>query len=277
MFSNDLKNVIKKKFNLTESIINSSKHYKIPRFVFKAKSVKPPNKYNFFMNHKIITLRKYLNEKSEEIKKLSKTQYFERKRENMTKLLTKIQRDKIDLLINKAYENFNDNIREYNNSLSLSQRENKIRLDFLPLVQKQIIVDHVMTKTHKYLPLINKKYEFLKYGYKQVKQKDFDEEKKNRQMKWSCNFLERKKLEDYYKIYKIKYLDSEEEQVQNTKYKDEFIQKDFEYSKNNSQIKTISKKRINNSISNNPTINIFKTTNRENKVIKSKNNIISKI
>ena len=272
MFSNDLKNVIKKKFNLTESIINSSKHYKIPRFVFKAKSVKPPNKYNFFMNHKIINLRKYLNEKSEEIKKLSKTQYFERKREKMTKLLSKIQRDKIDLLINKAYENFNDNIREYNNSLSLSQRENKIRLDFLPLVQKQIIVDHVMTKTHKYLPLINKKYEFLKYGYKQVKQKDFDEEKKNRQMKWSCNFLERKKLEDYYKIYKIKYLDSEEEQVQNTKYKDEFIQKDFEYSKNNSQIKTISKKRINNSISNNPTINIFKTTNRENKVIKSKNN-----
>ena len=187
MFSNDLKNVIKKKFNLTESIINSSKHYKIPRFVFKAKSVKPPNKYNFFMNHKIITLRKYLNEKSEEIKKLSKTQYFERKREKMTKLLSKIQRDKIELLINKAYENFN--IREYNNSLSLSQRENKIRLDFLPLVQKQIIVDHVMTKTHKYLPLINKKYEFLKYGYKQVKQKDFDEEKKNRQMKWSCNFL----------------------------------------------------------------------------------------
>ena len=272
MFSNDLKNVIKKKFNLTESIINSSKHYKIPRFVFKAKSVKPPNKYNFFMNHKIITLRKYLNEKSEEIKKLSKTQYFERKREKMTKLLSKIQRDKIDLIINKAYENFNDNIREYNNSLSLSQRENKIRLDFLPLVQKQIIVDHVMTKTHKYLPLINKKYEFLKYGYKQVKQKDFDEEKKNRQMKWSCNFLELKKLEDYYKIYKIKYLDSEEEQVQNTKYKDEFIQKDFEYSKNNSQIKTISKNRINNSISNNPTINIFKTTNRENKVIKSKNN-----
>ena len=272
MFSNDLKNVIKKNFNLTESIINSSKHYKIPRFVFKAKSVKPPNKYNFFMNHKIITLRKYLNEKSEEIKKLSKTQYFERKREKMTKLLSKIQRDKIDLLINKAYENFNDNIREYNNSLSLSQRENKIRLDFLPLVQKQIIVDHVMTKTHKYLHLINKKYEFLKYGYKQVKQKDFDEEKKNRQMKWSCNFLERKKLEDYYKIYKIKYLDSEEEQVQNTKYKDEFIQKDFEYSKNNSQIKTISKNRINNSISNNPTINIFKTTNRENKVIKSKNN-----
>ena len=244
MFSNDLKNVIKKKFNLTESIINSSKHYKIPRFVFKAKSVKPPNKYNFFMNHKIITLRKYLNEKSEEIKKLSKTQYFERKREKMTKLLSKIQRDKIDLLINKAYENFNDNIREYNNSLSLSQRENKIRLDFLPLVQKQIIVDHVMTKTHKYLPLINKKYEFLKYGYKQVKQKDFDEEKKNRQMKWSCNFLERKKLEDYYKIYKIKYLDSEEEQVQNTKYKDEFIQKDFEYSKNNSQIKTISKTHL---------------------------------
>ena len=49
MFSNDLKNEMKKKFNLTESIINSSKHYKIPRFVFKAKSVKPIKKITTFL------------------------------------------------------------------------------------------------------------------------------------------------------------------------------------------------------------------------------------
>ena len=137
MFSNDLKNEMKTKFNLTESLINSSKHYKIPRFVFKAKSVKPINKnYNFFMKNHIISLRNYLNNKSDELKKLSKTQYFERKRENMNKLLTKIQRDKIDLLINKAYENINDKIREYNNSISLSGREYKIKLDFLPEVRQ---------------------------------------------------------------------------------------------------------------------------------------------
>lgn len=271
MFSNDLKNVIKKKFNLTESIINSSKHYKIPRFVFKAKSVKPPNKYNFFMNHKIITLRKYLNEKSEEIKKLSKTQYFERKREKMTKLLSKIQRDKIDLLINKAYENFNDNIREYNNSLSLSQRENKIRLDFLPLVQKQIIVDHVMTKTHKYLPLINKKYEFMKYGYKEVKQKIFDEEKKNKQINWSHNFIQQKKLEDFQKIYRIKYLNTEQTTTKD-KFKDELTQKDFDYPKSNKKQTLISKNRTLSSIKNNQTINSSQISNLENKSIEAKNN-----
>ena len=71
MFSNDLKNEMKTKFNLTESLINSSRHYKIPRFVFKAKSVKPINKnYNFFMKNHIISLRNYLNNKSEALKKL---------------------------------------------------------------------------------------------------------------------------------------------------------------------------------------------------------------
>ena len=262
---------MKKKFNLTESIINSSKHYKIPRFVFKAKSVKPPNKYNFFMNHKIITLRKYLNEKSEEIKKLSKTQYFERKREKMTKLLSKIQRDKIDLLINKAYENFNDNIREYNNSLSLSQRENKIRLDFLPLVQKQIIVDHVMNRTQKYLPLINKKYEFMKYGYKEVKQKNFDEEKKNKQINWSHNFIQQKKLEDFQKIYRIKYLNTEQTTTKD-KFKDELTQKDFDYPKSNKKQTLISKNRTLSSIKNNQTINSSQISNLENKSIEAKNN-----
>ena len=271
MFSNDLKNEMKKKFNLTESIINSSKHYKIPRFVFKEKSVKPINKnYNFFMKNHIISLRNYLNNKSDELKKLSKTQYFERKRENMNKLLTKIQRDKIDLLINKAYENINDNIREYNNSLSLSGREYKIKLDFLPAVQKQIIIDHVMTKAHKYLPLINKKYEFLKYGHKEVIQRNFDEEKKNKQMKWSHNILQQKKLEDYHKIYRIKYLNSEE-QHKKLKFKDEFIQKDFDNPKNDNQILSISKNRTHSSIKNNNMMNFTQTTNSENKFFKPKN------
>ena len=272
MFSNDIKNEMKKKFNLSESIMNSSRHYQIPKFVFRAKSIKHHSKnYNFFGKNKIVSLRNYLNEKSGEIKSLSRTQYFERKRENMNKLLSQIQREKIDLLINRAYHNINDNIREYNTSISIPKREYKMKLDYLPLVQKEIIIDHVMNRTQKYLPLINKKYEFMKYGYKEIKQKNFDEEKKNRQINWSHNLLEQKKLEDFQKIYRIKYLNTEQTTTKD-KFKDELIQKDFDYPKRSKKHTLISKNRTHSSIQNSQTISSSQITYRENKSIEAKNN-----
>ena len=275
MFSNDLKNEIIKKFHLAESIINSSKHYKIPNFVFKAKSMKPRNKiYNYNPNFysKITSLRNFINHKSIELKNLSKTQYYERKRENMNKLLSKLQREKIDLLIDRAYHNINDKIREDNTSISLPRREKKIKLDFLPLVQKKIIIESVMNKAEKYLPLINKKYDFMKYGYKQKKQKEFDEERKIRQKNWSENILMQKNIEDYEKIYKIKYLNTDQSSEKD-KFKDELIQKDFDSPKRNKRYKTISKNRTHNSMKNSSTVNISQTTNSENKSANvSKNN-----
>ena len=272
MFSNDLKDEMKKKFNLSDSIINSSRHYKIPRFVYRAKSIKHQKKnFNFFGKNKIVPLRNYLNDKSVELNKLSKTQYFERKRENMNKLLSQIQREKIDLLINRAYHNINDNIREYNTSISIPKREYKMKLDYLPLVQKEIIIDHVMNRTQKYLPLINKKYEFMKYGYKEVKQKNFNEEKKNKQINWSHNFIQQKKLEDFQKIYRIKYLNTEQTTTKD-KFKDELTQKDFDYPKSNKKQTLISKNRTLSSIKNNQTINSSQISNLENKSIEAKNN-----
>ena len=272
MFSNDLKNVMKKKFNLADSIINSSRHYKIPKFVDKTKSLKLYNKhFNSLMKSRIVPLRSYLNSKSIEINNLSKTQYFERKRENMNRLLSKIQRDKIDLLINSAYNKINDNIREYNTSLSIPKNEHKIQLDYLPMIQREIIINHIMNKTQKYLPLINKKYEFLKYGYKEVKQKILDEERKNRQMLWSNNFIQKKKLEEYEKIYRIKYLNTEQQTI-NDKFKDELTQKDFDHPKKNKKHLSISKNRTHSSIKNNPSIDSFQTTNKGKKSIDSKNN-----
>ena len=51
MFSNDYKNEMIKKFNLTESLINSSKHYKIPKFVFKARNgINEQCKYHYPTN-----------------------------------------------------------------------------------------------------------------------------------------------------------------------------------------------------------------------------------
>lgn len=272
MFSNDLKNEMKKKFNLSDSIINSSRHYKIPRFVYRAKSIKHQKKnFNFFGKNKIVPLRNYLNDKSVELNKLSRTQYFERKRENMNKLLSQIQREKIDLLINRAYHNINDNIREYNTSISIPKREYKMKLDYLPLVQKEIIIDHVMNRTQKYLPLINKKYEFMKYGNKEHKPKINDEEKKNRQLHWSRNFLEQKKLEEYRKIYKVKYLHSEERQ-NNIKFKDEFIQKDSGGIENDRYIYSIVNNRnsAQSSFKKSPTLNNSMISFSENQSINPK-------
>ena len=146
-----------------------------------------------------------------------------------------------------------------------------MKLDYLPLVQKEIIINHVMNRTQKYLPLINKKYEFMKYGYKEVKQKNFDEEKKNKQINWSHNFIQQKKLEDFQKIYRIKYLNTEQSTTKD-KFKDELTQKDFDYPKSNKKQTPISKNRTLSSIKNNQTINSSQISNLENKSIEAKNN-----
>lgn len=272
MFSNDLKNEMKKKFNLTDSIINSSKHYKIPNFVFKSKSEKLHNKaYTPLFKNKVISLRGFIKDKSTELKNISKTQYFERKRDNINKMLWNIQKEKIDLLINRAYHKINDNIREYNKNLCFPRRENKSQLDYLSLIQKQKIINHVMNKAHKYLPFINKKYEFIKYGNKKSNTNLKDEEMKNRQLYWSRNFLQQKKLEEYKKIYKIKYIHSEEIN-NNNKFKDEFIQKDSEGIENDRYVYSLANNKTStrNSLKKNSIMNYSKISFTENLNINAK-------
>lgn len=272
MFSNDLKNEMKKKFNLTYSLMNSSKHYRIPNFVFKSKSEKLHNKaYTPILKNKVISLRGFIKDKLNELKNISNTQYFERKKDNINKMLSSIQKEKIDLLINRAYYKINDNIREYNKNLCFPRRENKTQLDYLSLIEKQKIIDHVMNKTQKYLPFINKKYEFMKYGNKEHNKKLKDEEKKNRQLYWSHNFLQQKKLEEYKKIYKIKYLHSEEIN-NNNKFKDEFIQKDSEGIENDRYIYSLA----NNKTSTRITLKKNATMNCSNKNFIENQNINDK-
>ena len=271
MFSNDLKNEMKKKFNLTDSIINSSKHYRIPNFVFKTKSEKLHNKaYTPIFKNKVISLRGFIKDKSNELKNISKTQYCEKKKENINKMLSSIQKEKIDLLINRAYNKINDNIREYNKNLCFPRRENKPQLDYLSLIQKQKIIDHIMNKVQKYLPFINKKYEFMKYGNEKHNPKLECEEKKNRQLYWSRNFLQQKKLEEYKKIYKVKYLHSEE--FNNNKFKDEFIQKDSEGIENERYIYSLANNKAStrSSFKKNATMNCSKISFNENQDINAK-------
>ena len=269
MFSNELKNEMKTKFTLSDSIINSSKHYQIPKFVFKSKFEYSNNKYNITKyTNRVVSLRNYLIDKSKELNNLSKTQYCEKKRENVNNILKKIQSDKVDFLINRAYNKINDNIRKYNKKISLPRNQPEIKLGFLPLVQRQTIIDHVMNKTQKYLPLINPKFDFLRYG---MNKKCNKEEKKSRQMIWSHKFLQQKKLEEYEKIYRIKYLATE--QSNNIgKFKDELTQKDYDNPQIERYIVPISNPKYRTHSSNKkiPTMNISLTTSNENIAFKSK-------
>ena len=267
MISNDLKNELKKKFNLTDSIINSSKHYNIPKFVVHSKSIKY-NKYKYYNIYKtqVVSLKNYLNDKTLELNNLSKTKYLGYKRENIYKLLTKIQREKIDLLINRAYHRINDNIRKYNKGLIILKDQKESKLDFLPLVHKQEIIEHVMNKAEKYLPLINKKYDFMRYKNTINEPKINEDEKFTKQYTWSHNFLEQKKLEDYKKIYKIKHINNEPS-IKLVKYKNVKIQKDFDSPKRNKKYSSIPKNTTHS------TINYSQVTNSENIPIEAKKNI----
>jgi hypothetical protein len=213
MFSNDYKAEMIQKFNLTESMINSPKHYKIPNFVYKTKNAidnqceyhHPPNS---LFKLQLQSHPDLLMDKSN-IHKYIKTNYSDNKKKNIRNLLTKVQREKVDLLIKRAYHDINNKIREYNKSVSLPKNRVKLRLKLMPLITKEKIIDHVMGQVQKYLPSRNKTSSFDFYG------NDYSSNKRNlyKQFIWSHNFMEEKKMEDYQKRYKIKYITNTKNEI----------------------------------------------------------------
>lgn len=207
MFSSDYKSEIINKYNISESVINSPKHYKIPNFVFKTKNEinnqceyhHPPN--SLFKLQ--LQAHPYLLMDNSNINKYVKTQYTDNKNKTIRSLLTKVQRDKIDLLIKRAYHDINNKIREYNKSVSLPKKRGKYRLKLIPLITKEKIIDHVMGQVQKYLPK-NKTSSFDFYG----NDYSLNKGKLYKQYIWSHNFMEEKKMEKYKKEYKIKYINT---------------------------------------------------------------------
>ena len=215
MFSNDYKTEVIKKFNLTESLINSSKHYKIPKFVFKTRNgINDQCQYhhptNYLFKLQVQSQPTLLLDKSSQLNKLLKSQYSENKKKKIYNLMTKIQREKIDLLINRAYEQINSNIRNYNKSVSYPKRNERLKLQPIPLITKELIIDHVMGQVEKYLPYQNKN---MKTNSLEDNERDDTndnhKEKLDKQFIWSHNFMEEKKFDDYRKRYRIKFLDTE--------------------------------------------------------------------
>ena len=212
MFSNVYKNEMMKKFNLSESIINSSKHYKIPKFVFKARNnINNQCQYhhptNSLFKLQLKSHPELLLDKASRLNKFYKTQYSESKKKKIFNLMTKIQREKIDLLIDRAYQQINNNIRQYNKSVSVPNNKGRFILKSLPLVNKEFIIDHVIGQVQKYLPNKNNN-SFEKNDYEEINNIN-NNEKLNKQFIWSHNFMEEKKIEDYRKRYKIKFINTE--------------------------------------------------------------------
>ena len=213
MFSNGYKTEMIKKFNLTESLINSSKHYKIPKFVFESRnSINNQCQYHHPSNSLFKLQLQHqptlLLDKSSILNKLTKTQYSEDKKKKIFNLMTKVQRQKIDLLINRAYQQINNSIRKYNKSISLPKNKDKIKLKSIPLINKELIIDHVIGQVQKYLPNKNIKNNTFDCNGND-EDDDIFKRKLDKQFIWSHNFLEEKKMENYKKRYKIKFIDTD--------------------------------------------------------------------
>ena len=209
MFSDEYKQKIMKKYNITESQINSSIHYKIPDFVFQTK-FNQNNQCRF--HHPEDTIFKFevknnpdlvLDKKSFPKIKTS-TQYEIKKKQQIYNTLNKIQREKIDLLINRAYEQINDEIRNYNNNV-----KNRKRLKILPLVTKEQITEHILNEVNKYLTYSYDNKDKIVYL---DNKKKLENNKKNlidnKQYIWSHDIMEQKKINEYKKLYTIKYIDT---------------------------------------------------------------------
>lgn len=210
MISNDYQYEMMSKFNLTKSLINSSVHYKIPKFVFKSgNDVNNQCEFHYpidsVFNLQVQAHPQLLIDKSSKLNKLIKSRYSEDKNNKVYKSLNRIQRQKIDLLIDKTYQQINDNIRKHNESITIP-KNTKIKLKPIPLITREFAVNHVMDKVQRYFPYkpINKS--------KTVGNLDNNDDKNNskdKQFIWSYNFMEEVKNDNYRKRYRIKHIDTE--------------------------------------------------------------------
>ena len=209
MFSNEYKQKIMKKYNITESLMNSTIHYKIPDFVFQTK-INQNNQCRF--HHPTNTVFKFQMKNNPDLildkksfpKIRSSTQYEIKKKKQTYDTLNKIQREKIDLLISRAYSQINNGIRNYNKS---ADKKNKLK--FLPLVTKEKVTEYILNEVNKYLTYsYDNKDKIVYLDNKKKQENNKSNLVNNKQYIWSHDFMEQKKNNEYKKLYSIKYIDT---------------------------------------------------------------------
>ena len=97
------------------------------------------------------------------------------------------QKKKVDLLIDKAYERYNNNIRTYNFN-TIYKNERKV-CDYLPRITKQRITEEIINKSNKLFPVHYYSAQKNTIGEALMRRKERE-----------------KKLNQYKQMYRIKYL-----------------------------------------------------------------------
>ena len=178
MLLKDLESKILKKYNLSTSCINRPVHFRIPEIYLTN-----------LLNQKPYLLS---NSKQKILSSSKNTFSFRNndtiKRERITAFQKKkLQKEKLDLLINKTYDKINNKIR-MRNSFFPTNKETKI--GYLSKYSKDKIKDDLIEKSYLMYPNL----------------KTIEKSNLNKQYEWSNNFLEQLKMQEYKKLYSLKYI-----------------------------------------------------------------------
>jgi hypothetical protein len=163
---------------IIESMVNFPIHYN-PK-----KILKKNDNNNLLMGN-------YANKINAKYNSLSK--YAKAKNKNKITLIKKLQRNKIDIFINRIFDQNNNYIRDYNYKNSNKELP---KIKQLTSGTKEIIKDDILVKYNNFL---RHKNAFIKSPLKY-----------NKEYIWSQKILEEKRLKEYRRIYSLKHLKGED-------------------------------------------------------------------
>ena len=119
----------------------------------------------------------------------NKNRYISKLIKEKESLENKNQRDKIELMINDAYDKYNNNIRNYSFNAIYNTNQKKSQ-EKLPILTKEKIKDEIISRSNKYFP---KEYR-----------------NKNKQYEIKDIYNKISKEPNYKKLYQIKFIDTDE-------------------------------------------------------------------
>jgi hypothetical protein len=171
-------------FLLVQSLINFPIHYQPKKF---SQDPNDNNKYILMNSFPNILDKNSFKPKQEMHGSLS--QYAIKKNKNRISIIKKLQREKIDILLNNVMDKANYNIRDYN----YKNANKEIKITPLPNLTREAR-DAIKTD------IINKYQSFSN------KKKNFDSPIKKKYDLWTKKILDERKIKIYRKFYSLKYL-----------------------------------------------------------------------
>ena len=171
-------------FLLVQSLINFPIHYQPKKF-----SQDPNDNNKYILMNSFPNILDNNNVKPKQQMHGSLSQFAIKKNKNRISIIKKLQREKIDILLNNVMDKANYNIRDYN-----YKNSNKdIKICPLPNLTRE-------TRDAIKTDIINKYKSFSN------NKKHFDSPIKNKNDLWTKKILDERKIKIYRKIYSLKYL-----------------------------------------------------------------------